>query len=81
MLEVQVYGLELSDHTCDNSYHVLLYWQMNVGWAEPIIDYLSRTPNTIVQPTTDSIDQWSIEYENTAGVHSTWRGVFLWDMR
>lgn len=54
---------------------------MNQGWAEPVVDYLTRYPNSVIQPTVDSIDQWSIDYEDLSGVRDIWRGVFLWDMR
>ena len=48
-----------------------------------MLEYIKAHPQTIVQPAVDTIDQWSIEYEQRS--HSTtedmWRGVFLWDMR
>lgn len=57
--------------------------QVNEGWAEPVLEYIKRHRNTIVQPAVDDIDQWNINYEaNSEQTHDAkWRGVFLWDMR
>jgi len=57
--------------------------QANEGWAEPVLDYIRQHRNSIVQPTVDTVDQWTIEYEQASAENfdSKWRGVFLWDMR
>ncbi|KAF6036486.1 hypothetical protein EB796_005210 [Bugula neritina] len=57
--------------------------EANEGWAEPVLDYIRQHRNSIVQPTVDTVDQWTIEYEQASAENfdSKWRGVFLWDMR
>jgi len=55
---------------------------MNVGWAEPVLDYIKRNPKAVVQPSVEDIDQNTIHYENRDITNNDmWRGAFLWDLR
>ncbi|XP_067949958.1 polypeptide N-acetylgalactosaminyltransferase 15-like [Watersipora subatra] len=55
--------------------------EMNVGWAEPVLDYIRSNREVVMQPTIDDVDQWTIVYQPTHDHSIKWRGVFLWDMR
>ena len=52
--------------------------EANVGWLEPMLDYLQRHPTSIVQPFVDGIDIVNLLYSAPSQIY---RGGFSWDLR
>lgn len=53
--------------------------EANEGWLEPILSYLQKYPNAVVQPYVDGIDTATIEYmPATEHLHV---GAFNWELR
>jgi len=53
----------------------------NAGWAEPLLAEIHKNPKTVIQPSVDQIEQWTIEYVGGYGIGSVPRGGFSWDLR
>ena len=52
--------------------------ECNIRWLEPLLEELRLHPDSVLQPSVDSIHGWSIEYD---GITSLYRGSFSWDLR
>lgn len=53
----------------------------NAGWAEPLLAEIVKNPQTVIQPSVDQIDAWTIEYLGGYSIGSVPRGGFSWDLR
>lgn len=48
------------------------------AWLEPILEYLSKHENAVIQPFVDGIGQWDIAY---SGPNDIFKGATTWDLR
>lgn len=53
----------------------------NAGWAEPLLAEIVKNPKTVVQPSVDQIEQWTIQYLGGYSIGAVPRGGFSWDLR
>jgi len=53
----------------------------NAGWAEPLLAEIAKNPHTVIQPSVDQIEAWTIEYIGGYGIGAVPRGGFSWDLR
>lgn len=53
----------------------------NAGWAEPLLYEIVKNPHTVIQPSVDQIEAWTIEYVGGYSIGAVPRGGFSWDLR
>ena len=65
----------------DTRYSQDAHTENNAGWAEPLLWEIVKNPQTVIQPSVDQIDAWTIEYLGGYSIGAVPRGGFSWDLR